>query len=163
MLFTTCRRYIDNNSLYCMLGPLLSKSLLFFHALTGCDYTSSFSKNGKVRPFKIPEKNTSAQETFSQFSLKQFVLVVKFVCTIYEMSKRSSVNELKLDTFLQKYKLKNLENPISCVKKMDSSFLPPCSAIEGESKTISLHNQHVALFGKCSPAISISRQLWIDL
>ena len=37
------QRYIDINSLYNKLGPLLSKSLLFLHALTGCDYTSSFS------------------------------------------------------------------------------------------------------------------------
>ena len=114
---------------------MLSKSPPFFHALTGCEYTPSFSRKGKVRPFKILEKDELAQETFSQFgcsehiSQEQFKLVEKFVCKLYGNSKCSSVSELRLETFLQKYKPKKSENPISCVKKMDSSFLPPCSAV----------------------------------
>ena len=68
-IFST-QRYIDINSLYNKLGPL---SLLSLHVLIGCDYTSSFSRKGKVRPFKILEKDELAQETFSQFGCGEHI------------------------------------------------------------------------------------------
>lgn len=40
-------RYIPIHSLHSSLGPLLSKALPAFHALTGCDTTSGFSGIGK--------------------------------------------------------------------------------------------------------------------
>ena len=37
---------------------------LALHVLNGCDYTVSFSRKGKMRPFNHLEKNEIAQETF---------------------------------------------------------------------------------------------------
>ena len=58
-----------------------------------------------------------------------FAKVEGFVCNIYGKKKITSVNEVRLDIFLQKYKPKNDDDAISCVKKMDGSFLPPCSRV----------------------------------
>lgn len=44
---------------------------------------------------------------------------------MYGKKNFNSVNKLRLELFLQKYKPKN-GGVISCVKKMDGSFLPPC-------------------------------------
>ena len=41
-------RYINASQLYQQLGTPLSKSLAGFHALTGSDYTPSFSRRGKL-------------------------------------------------------------------------------------------------------------------
>ena len=45
---------------------LLSKSLLGFHAFTGCDTVSAFSNKGKVKPLKILLKNQKYMETFAE-------------------------------------------------------------------------------------------------
>ena len=37
---------------YTNLGSKVSKTLPALHAFTGCDYTSSFSRKGKIRPLK---------------------------------------------------------------------------------------------------------------
>jgi len=44
------QRFIPIHSIHLSLGSTLAKSLLPFHALTGCDSTSSFSGIGKKRP-----------------------------------------------------------------------------------------------------------------
>ena len=44
------QRYISINQLHENLGELLCSSLIGYHAFTGCDYTSSFSRKGKLRP-----------------------------------------------------------------------------------------------------------------
>ena len=51
------QRYISLNQLYVKLGRTLYKSLPGYNAFTGCDYTASFYRRGKVKPLKIPEKN----------------------------------------------------------------------------------------------------------
>ena len=48
-----------------------------------------------------------------------------FARCIYGRNFFTSVNELRMELFLQKYKPKE-DGAISCVKKMDCSFLPPC-------------------------------------
>ena len=53
----------------------------------------------------------------------------KLVCSMYGQKKLFSVAEARLKMFLKKYKPKIGKNPISCVKKMDGSSLPPCSPV----------------------------------
>ena len=40
-----------------------------------------------------------------------------------------SVAEIRLEMFLKKYKPKIGKHPISCAKRMDGSYLPPCSPV----------------------------------
>ena len=56
--------YISINQLFDQLGEPLSKALPFYHAFTRCDYTSSFNRKGKIKPFKLFEKNPELQEAF---------------------------------------------------------------------------------------------------
>ena len=45
-------RYISIKKIFQNIGKKLSRSLLALHALTGYDYTASFSTKGKLRPLK---------------------------------------------------------------------------------------------------------------
>ena len=57
-------RYISINQIFHKFGEPLCKALSFDHAFTGCDYTSSFNRKGKTKPFKLLEKNPELQEAF---------------------------------------------------------------------------------------------------
>lgn len=56
------RRYIDVRKIYGELGETLCRALPALHAITGCDYTASFHRKGKIKPLKIMEKDTKLQE-----------------------------------------------------------------------------------------------------
>ena len=52
------RRYIDVSKLAAILEekqPGITETLIDFHALMGCDFTSCFFRKGKVRPFQLLE------------------------------------------------------------------------------------------------------------
>ena len=57
-------RYISIDELYLELGETLCKKLPAYHALTGSDYTSSFSRKGKIKPLKIIENSPKFQSAF---------------------------------------------------------------------------------------------------
>ena len=50
------QRYININQLHENLGEKLCRTLPAYHALTGCDYTASFNRKGKVKPLKVLQK-----------------------------------------------------------------------------------------------------------
>ena len=61
---------------------------------------------------------------------EEFKVIEKFTCTLYGKPKFNSVNEVRLELFLKKYRPKKKEQVvISCVKKMEGSFLPPCTSV----------------------------------
>ena len=51
------QRYININQLHHHLGAKTCYALSAYHAFTGCDYASSLMKKGKVKPFKLLQKN----------------------------------------------------------------------------------------------------------
>ena len=59
----------------------------------------------------------------------EFKVIEKFTCALYGIPKFNSVNEVKLELFLKKYQPRKKEVVISCVKKMEGSFLPPCASV----------------------------------
>ena len=59
-------RYINVNQLHNYYGTSICEAVPSFHAFNECDYTSSFSRKGKVRPFKLLQKNKDAQKLFAQ-------------------------------------------------------------------------------------------------
>ena len=58
-------------------------------------------------------------------------MIEKYVCEIYTKPKLDSVNDARLEMFLDTYKPTG-EKLISCVKKMDATLLPPCSSVVKE-------------------------------
>lgn len=129
-------RYISINQLFQHCGESLCRALPGYHAFTGCDYTASFNRKGKVRPLKLLEKNDGAQEVLSrignwhEISDADIQVIESFVCSIYGKKTFMSVDEARLDMFLNKYKPKgNNDSLVDHMKKMDASSLPPCSNV----------------------------------
>ena len=60
---------------------------------------------------------------------EEFKVIEKFTCIICGKPKFNSVDEVRLELFLKKYQPKKKKVVISCVKKMEGSFLPPCSSV----------------------------------
>ena len=127
------RRYIHITLLANHLGPVLCKALPGYHALTGCDYTSTFFRKGKVSPLKTAEKsplhleglgNIGETTTFTDSDN----LIETYVCSLYGQ-KLSSVNEARLKIFQQKYKPTDPDSPLDNIKGIDSGMLPPCSNV----------------------------------
>ena len=58
-------RFISVNQLFSKLGTSISHALPAYHAFTGCDYTASFIRKGKLRPLTMREFSTKAQEAFA--------------------------------------------------------------------------------------------------
>ena len=123
-------RYIDVRKLFNKLGKDLCRALPAFHVFAGSDYTAAFSRKGKIRPLKTLEKDKTAQTVFGDMGFsddiqeEEFKVIEKFTCTLYGKPKFNSVNEVRLELFLKKYQPKKKEVVISCIKKMEGSFLP---------------------------------------
>ena len=104
-----------------------------FHAFSGCDYLAAFSQKGKIRPFKLLENDKDAQLAFAnlgnetpQLDESDVKQIEKFVCKMYGKKNISSVDDVRLQIFFDKYKPKKETQKITCVKKMDGSSMPPC-------------------------------------
>lgn len=131
-------RYININKLYDHLGESLCKALPFYHAFTGCDYTSSFNRKGKIKPLKMLEQNPNLQEVFFNMPLSEenipdesMSTIESFVCQMYGRKKLKSVDQARLEIFMIKYKPKKGCASLSQTqaKKLDSSIMPPCSKV----------------------------------
>ena len=61
------RRVIDVNHLRRAIGPKICLALRGIHAFTGCDFTSAFSGQGKVKPFKLMRKE-------KRYQVRQFAM-----------------------------------------------------------------------------------------
>ena len=75
------RRYINVSLIAARLEekhPGLTEALIGFHALTGCDFTSSFNRLGKLNPFQRLEAVT-AENHVSRHDLCDFLCV----CTVW--------------------------------------------------------------------------------
>ena len=129
-------RFISIHQLHGILGEQLCKSLMFFHALTGSDFTASFFRKGKVKPLKILEKAPETQIIFANMGETDHISegklngIESFVCSMYGYKKEKSVDHVRLMIFLKKYKPKKADKDvISCVKNMEGNQLPPCSRV----------------------------------
>ena len=66
-------RYINVIEINQSLGYRLCFALSGYHAFTGCDFTASFSRKGKVNPLKNMRKKAIAIKVFSQLGEKEAV------------------------------------------------------------------------------------------
>ena len=101
--------FISWNKLYITLGKTFCKSLPGCHAFTGCDYTASVSKRGKVKTLKILGKKMKFQQIFYDIGViptitaPMIVLFNDWTCLIYGRKKYTNVDDARLEIFLQKY------------------------------------------------------------
>ena len=114
-------RYIDVRKLFKKPGKNLCRALSAFHAFISSDYTTTFSRKGKILSLKTLEKDKTlfGDMAFSDDILgEEFKVMEKFSCALYGNPKFNSINEVRLELFLKKYQPKKKENVIiSCVKK----------------------------------------------
>ena len=96
------------------------------HAFSGCDYLAAFSPKGKVRPFKLLENDQDSQIAFAnlgnetpELDEKDVKQIEKFGCKMYGHKTISSVNDVRLQTFFQKYNPKKESQKITCLKNME--------------------------------------------
>ena len=128
------QRFIYVNGLHTQLGQEFCKSLIGYHALTGCDYTASFCRKGKVKPLKILEKNEDFQKALTAFAFSEvneetLEVIESYVCRMYGKTKLNKINDVRVQEFLGKYRPKNDNERLSCVKKLDGTMLPPCQKV----------------------------------
>ena len=124
-------RYINISSLAKHMGDTLCRAMPAYHAFTGCDYTASFYRKGKVRPLRIMENHPSILQSFANVG-ETYVndeSFEKLVCLMYGMKNRLSVNEARTDMFYKKFKPKRNETLLSVSHKFDGSSLPPCKKV----------------------------------
>ncbi|XP_044760188.1 uncharacterized protein LOC123317646 isoform X1 [Coccinella septempunctata] len=130
-------RYISINDIYTNLGDVLSKALPAYHAFTGSDYTASFARKGKIKPFRIIEEYPNIANIFASFehsqeiSEEQIQGIEKFVCCMYGRHNANSVDKVRLDLFLRNHGgfVSQAKNPLDKVKNFDGSLMPPCKKV----------------------------------
>ena len=83
-----------------------------------------------------------------------------FVCKIYGKKKLKSVDEARLDIFLEKQKPSKGDQRISSFKNLDGSALPPCSRVSLQK----INRTHlVALCDEVQPGWIISTRIWMEI
>ena len=106
------RRFINISAIYRKPGLDVCAALPAFHAFTGSDYTSSFVRKGKVRPFKILEDQMLYQSTFKRMasnttiSINTLSALQKFTATLYgckEGETSTSLNLFRYQKFMKAY------------------------------------------------------------
>ena len=103
-------RYIPVHSVSQAIGSSLCSSLPGFHALTGCDSTSSFYGIGKKKAWNVIEKNSEFQAALGQLgqaiplSKRLQNAYEKIVCRFYTSAPKSgtTVNSVRHWLFCQK-------------------------------------------------------------
>ncbi|KAJ8031889.1 hypothetical protein HOLleu_25241 [Holothuria leucospilota] len=130
------RRHIDVSKIATALESTqkgLAAAIPGLHAFTGCDFTASFYRKGKVKPLEVLQKDTTGTliQFFSKLSFRDEPDQSKaeeFICSLYGMKEDvKTVNEaryVKLHEMTGKLKQ---ENVITSVRKVDCALLPPCA------------------------------------
>ena len=125
------RRLLNVNDIVSVKGSDICDVLPAFHSFTGCDTTSAFVRRGKVAPLKVLEKRPQFISTFrtlgksTEAQTKTFNKLEQFVCFMYSKPKYASINKLRYDLFMQKFRPAS-GNVLSSVDGIDLSLLPPC-------------------------------------
>lgn len=133
--FKNTLRYLHVNKIYERLGETMSRALPAYHAFTGSDYTASFARKGKVKPFQIMENDPKIVEIFASLGSSESVSkeninhIEKFVCKMYGRNNLNRVNDVRFDLFMRNYgnRASPSKDPFDRIKNFDSSLMPPCS------------------------------------
>ena len=112
----------------------LSKALLGFHALTGSDYSASFSRRGKVAPFKKLEKKWILSD-----STRESWQLWIYIWRSHGPNRKICMSNVRLPKILINWwsKTRNICSKISIEKKgknlfaknLHSNIFPPCKRV----------------------------------
>ena len=95
------RRMIDIQAIANVLGTDVCAALPAYHAFTGCDYTSSFVRKGKVQPFKIVCRHSDFTAAFKNLRTSadmdgtQLPALEQFICSMYVRAAYKDTNALR--------------------------------------------------------------------
>ena len=104
-------RYIPIQELVTILGPDRPKGLPLFHALTGCDQTSSFVGRGKVTAWDTWERYPDVTTAFKELSMTPTAetveicqpLIERFVIQMYDRSSKfTDINDARKELFTKR-------------------------------------------------------------
>ena len=115
--------------------PSLCAAIARVQAFTGCDFTASFNRQGKVRPLSVMLKNehfVSAFAKLGEFPETPTDLVSDleaFVCALYRKPSLTSVTKARHVLFQQHFAPKRQMQPLEKIKGTDRSSLTPCKAV----------------------------------
>ena len=106
-----------------------------FHAFTGCDYTSSFFRKAKSRPFDLLAKDRRFASAFGQLGSSRSVgaevgaIIEEYVCAMYGVRNVTDVNEARYHLFRKLYAPTKPDQPLEKIKSSDPCCLPPCKTV----------------------------------
>ena len=126
---------IDISGLANRLTATICDALPGFHALTGCDYTASFMRKGKWKPFQIMKTNSRFTAAIAHLGDSDVIdpdvmaTVEEYVCSVYGMNNLCSVNDARLHLFRKLYAPKKESDPLKKIKASDPCCLPPCQRV----------------------------------
>lgn len=127
------RRLIDISLVFNKLGHQAAKAILGFHAFTGCDSVSSFTRKGKIRPWQIMLKDCEIMDAYGQLGLWDDLspnianIIEGHVCQMYGSKQQiKDINQVRYTKFLESYSPKS--SLIDCDVGKDVSLLPPCQS-----------------------------------
>ena len=129
------RRLINISQLATTLTPLVCRALPAFHAFTGCDFTASFMRKAKARPYELMVKNERFLSTFAVHGASEKVdskvsaTIEEYICCMYGLKNLADVNEARLHLFKTLYAPKRPEHPMDKIKSADPCCLPPCKPV----------------------------------
>ena len=106
-------RFLSINAICSTLGELKSQTLPIFHALTGCDTTSTFKGKGKKSAWQAWQVFEEVTETLVHLSLNpfenvhvdsiHFASIERFIVVLYDRtSPLISVNDVREELFCKK-------------------------------------------------------------
>ena len=116
IFYTGCgnnRRQINVSQIAKTLSKQMCDALIGVHAFTGCDTTSCFSGQGKLKALKLIQRGEDLRILFSRFgtsttvSRNDCLKIESFVCKLYGKTSCTSVDKARHDIVRQRFKGKN--------------------------------------------------------
>ena len=116
------RRYINITAIANKLGPKICSAVPAFYAFNGCDYTSTFIRKGKVRPYELMSKMPAVQNAFAQIAREETTKAMtktlqNFTAGIYGAKDGTNQNKHRYQKFEKGYGPKTRgKNPLAKLK-----------------------------------------------
>ena len=139
------RRFIDISALASDLTPSVCAALPSFHAFTGCDYTASFLRKGKTRPFDLFVTALSELGNSNTLDINVAAIIEEFVCAIYGVYNLNDVNLARYHIFRKLNAPSKNGQPLEKIKSYDPCCLPPCKAVLTQKLK---HTNYIAMLWK---------------
>lgn len=128
------RRYVDVTDITSVIGEDLASALPGYHSFTVSDFTASFAKQGKVKPFDIVCNSAEFQsclrslgESLSVIN-ELFSTLATFVRTMYGQSSCATVTHARFNMFKKMCAPDENQRTLAKLRSVDPTNLPPSKA-----------------------------------